>query len=193
MAYVSEDLSRRGFAVWNIEYRRVGGAGGGYPGTFEDVGRGIDRLRTIAQAEHLDLRRVVLVGHSAGGQLALWAAARRRLPRGDRLYRPDPLPVAGVVSLAELTTWPPIARMVRRLAAGRTPSTSWWGCRRAEGATSMLTPRPPRWSDRRASGGRFGSARPDRAGAIRSRLRGEGRAAGDAVQVLDVAGADISS
>jgi len=100
MAYVSEDLRRRGIAVWNIEYRRVGGAGGGYPGTFQDVGRAIDQLRVIAGRERLDLRRVVLVGHSAGGQLGLWAAARHRLPRRDRLFTPDPLPVAGVVSLA---------------------------------------------------------------------------------------------
>ena len=100
MAYLSEDLRRRGFAVWNIEYRRVGGAGGGYPGTFEDVGRAIDHLRIIAGAENLDLRHVVLVGHSAGGHLALWAAARHRLPKGDPLFSPNPLPVSGVVSLA---------------------------------------------------------------------------------------------
>lgn len=100
MAYVSEDLRRRGIAVWNIEYRRVGGAGGGYPGTFQDVGRAIDHLRVIAAREGLDLRHVVVVGHSAGGQLGLWAAARRRLPRRDRLFVPEPLPVSGVVSLA---------------------------------------------------------------------------------------------
>jgi acetyl esterase/lipase len=100
MAYVSEDLRRRGFAVWNIEYRRVGGTGGGYPGTFEDVGRAIDHLRVIAGAENLDLRHVVLVGHSAGGHLAIWAAARRRVSKGDPLFSPNPLPIAGVVSLA---------------------------------------------------------------------------------------------
>jgi len=100
MAYVSEDLRRRGIAVWNIEYRRVGGAGGGYPGTFQDVARGIDHLRLIATREGLDLKRVIVVGHSAGGQLGLWAAARHRLPERDRLFSPDPLPVAGVVSLA---------------------------------------------------------------------------------------------
>ena len=100
MAYISEDLRRRGIAVWNIEYRRVGGAGGGYPGTFQDIGRAIDRLRDIAAREGLDLRHVVLVGHSAGAQLGLWAAARHRLPKRDRLFSPNPLAVAGVVSLA---------------------------------------------------------------------------------------------
>ena len=100
MAYISDDLRRRGIAVWNIEYRRVGGAGGGYPGTFQDVGRATDYLRMIARTEHLDLGHVVLVGHSAGGQLGLWAAARRRLARTDRLFAPNPLPVSGVVTLA---------------------------------------------------------------------------------------------
>ena len=100
MAYISEDLRRRGVAVWNIEYRRIGGAGGGYPGTFEDVGRAIDQLRAVAPVENLDLRHVVAVGHSAGGQLALWAAARPRLPRQGSLFNANPLPIHGVVSLA---------------------------------------------------------------------------------------------
>jgi acetyl esterase/lipase len=100
MAYAADDLRRRGIAVWNIEYRRVGGDGGGYPGTFQDVGLAVDHLRVMARAEHLDLRHVVAVGHSAGGHLALWAAARGRLLRQDRLFAPDPLPLSGVVSLA---------------------------------------------------------------------------------------------
>jgi len=99
-APVAEDLMRRGIAVWNLEYRRLGDRGGGYPGTFEDIGRGVDRLRALAVADHLDLRHVVIVGHSAGGQLALWAAARRRLMGRERLSGADPLPVSGVVSLA---------------------------------------------------------------------------------------------
>ncbi|HEX4179207.1 MAG TPA: alpha/beta hydrolase [Caulobacteraceae bacterium] len=100
MAYIADDLRGRGIAVWNIEYRRVGGPGGGYPGTFQDAGRAVDYLRVIARAEALDLRHVVLVGHSAGGHLALWVAARRGIPKQDRLFSPDPLPVSGVVTLA---------------------------------------------------------------------------------------------
>jgi acetyl esterase/lipase len=100
MDYISADLQGRGFAVWNIEYRRVGGAGGGYPGTFLDVANAIDALRSLAPANNLDLRKVVLVGHSAGGHLAEWAAARAHLPKTSPLYRDNPLPIAGVVSLA---------------------------------------------------------------------------------------------
>jgi acetyl esterase/lipase len=73
------DLARRGYAAWNVEYRRLGKDGGGWPQTFDDVAAGIDLLAGI---DGLDLDRVTLVGHSAGGQLALWAAARPQLPDG---------------------------------------------------------------------------------------------------------------
>lgn len=96
-------LTKAGFATWALEYRRVGNPGGGWPGTFEDVGRGTDYLRTLARRHPLDLKRVVVVGHSAGGQLALWLAARRRLPRSSPLYAPSPQPIRGVVSLAGIT------------------------------------------------------------------------------------------
>ncbi len=87
-------------ATWNLEYRRVGNSRGGWPGTFEDVSRGADHLRAIAERYHLDLNRVVVVGHSAGGHLALWLAARRRLPKTSPLFAPRALPLHGVVSLA---------------------------------------------------------------------------------------------
>jgi acetyl esterase/lipase len=67
------DLTARGWAAANLEYRRLGD-GGGWPATFDDVGAGID---TLAAIDGLDLSRVVALGHSAGGHLALWAAARR--------------------------------------------------------------------------------------------------------------------
>ncbi len=77
MRGLAGDLRRRGWAVWNIEYRRLGN-GGGWPATFEDVAAAIDHLDTLDAA--LDLSRVSVLGHSAGGHLALWAAGRDRLP-----------------------------------------------------------------------------------------------------------------
>ncbi len=100
MDYLAADLRDRGYAVWNLEYRRIGHPGGAWPGTFTDVASGLDHLRTIAGPRGLDLSRVVLVGHSAGGHLASWAAARSGLPKDSPLRTAYPLPVSGVVSLA---------------------------------------------------------------------------------------------
>lgn len=97
---VARDLADRGFFVWNVEYRRLGEPGAGYPGTFEDVADALDRLPGEAAARHLDLGRVIAVGHSAGGQLALWAAARSRIPAASPLHRAHPLHIGAVVSLA---------------------------------------------------------------------------------------------
>ena len=71
---IARDLAARGWAVWNIEYRRLGGEGG-WPTTFEDVEAAIRALP-------VDAARVVAIGHSAGGQLALWAASRSGQPAG---------------------------------------------------------------------------------------------------------------
>lgn len=100
MDYLAADLRARGYAVWNLEYRRIGHAGGAYPGTFADIAAGLDHLRVLRAARHLDLGRVVLVGHSAGGHLVSWAAARSGLSPSSPLWTADPLPVKGVVSLA---------------------------------------------------------------------------------------------
>jgi acetyl esterase/lipase len=93
-------LTDAGWATWNLEYRTVDRPGGGWPGTFLDVGAGTDYLREVAKHVPLDLTRVVAIGHSAGGHLALWVAGRHRVPPGTVLYSQAPLPVAGVVSLA---------------------------------------------------------------------------------------------
>jgi acetyl esterase/lipase len=97
---IAADLAGRGYAVWNIDYRKLGEAGAGYPGTFEDVATAVDRLRGEAPKYNLDLKRVIAVGHSAGGHLALWAAARGRLPAGSPLRTAEPLAISAVVSLA---------------------------------------------------------------------------------------------
>lgn len=70
------DLARNGIPAWNLEYRRAGN-GGGWPATFQDILAGIDALRGLADRHALDLRRVVALGHSAGGHLAVWAAGQQ--------------------------------------------------------------------------------------------------------------------
>ncbi|HZR44539.1 MAG TPA: alpha/beta hydrolase [Ktedonobacteraceae bacterium] len=101
MQGLAEDLVQNNIAAWNIEYRRVGDAGGGWPGTLEDVACAADHLVRLAPAYALDLTRVVPVGHSAGGQLALWLAARSRLPKtGQLAVNEPPLSLVGAVSLA---------------------------------------------------------------------------------------------
>ncbi|WP_121748186.1 alpha/beta hydrolase fold domain-containing protein [Streptomyces sp. E2N166] len=118
-------LARRGLAVASVEYRRgagggdggdgtegAGGDGGGaggpvagrWPETFDDVAAALDALPALVRqyVPQADARRVVLTGHSAGGHLALWAAARHLLP-DDAPWRIDrPAPLRGVVALAPI-------------------------------------------------------------------------------------------
>lgn len=106
-------LANAGVATWNIEYRRAGNPGGGWPGSFLDLASAIDFLRTIAPTHRLDLKRAVVVGHSAGGQLAHWIAARPKLPRTSPLYSKNPLPIQAVVNVdgpPDLTTAQPLER-----------------------------------------------------------------------------------
>jgi acetyl esterase/lipase len=92
-------LMAKGVAVWNIEYRGLDTPGGGYPGTFLDVRSAIDLLATQSKARDLDMRRLVVVGHSAGAALSLWAAGRGNLPKSSPLYEDDALPIRKVVAL----------------------------------------------------------------------------------------------
>lgn len=85
-------LAQAGYAVWNIEYRRLGDAGGGWPGSLDDVRAALGLLQTL-EAPRLDLDRLVLAGHSAGGHLALLAAGS--LPEG--------LVARSVIGLAPVT------------------------------------------------------------------------------------------
>lgn len=103
MSAFAEALTSAGLATWSIEYRRIGNEGGGWPGTLQDVAIGTDHLRGLARVHDLDLERVVAVGHSAGGHLALWLAGRRRLDAGDPLRGDVPLALKGVVALAGIT------------------------------------------------------------------------------------------
>lgn len=100
MDWAADDLRGRGFAVWNIEYRRLGEPGGGYPGTYLDVAASLDRLDSEAMARGLAKGPYVVAGHSAGGHLALWAGARHRLSASSPLFTSHPLPIKAVVDIA---------------------------------------------------------------------------------------------
>lgn len=98
---VVASLAEAGFAVWNIEYRRFGN-GGDYPQMFLDVGGAADYLPQIAARHELNLSRVISMGHSAGGHLALWLAARHKIETTSPLFVAEPLAVHGALALAPL-------------------------------------------------------------------------------------------
>jgi len=82
------DLAEHGIASWNIEYRRIGDPGGGWPGTGDDVLLALNYVHELERNYPVDLERVVLMGHSAGGHLAVWSSLNTDLP------------LRGVISLA---------------------------------------------------------------------------------------------
>jgi acetyl esterase/lipase len=96
MVPLAADLAERGRASWNLEYRRVGPTGGGVPATLLDVAAAVDHLAELGAGVPLDLGRVAVVGHSAGGHLALWLASRTRLPDGAPGSGPRVVPAATV-------------------------------------------------------------------------------------------------
>lgn len=98
-AALSDALRDTGVATWNIEYRRADHPGGGWTGTFDDVADAVDHLRLLAPSHNLDLARVIAIGHSAGGSLALWAAGRSRLAANSALYRSNSLNLLGTLVL----------------------------------------------------------------------------------------------
>lgn len=110
LAPLAEDLAKRGFAAWNLEYRRLG-EGGGWPATLLDVGAGIDHLAELAKHHDLDLHRVAAIGHSAGGHLALWAAGRHHAAEIDARFAPR-VRVSAAVGQA------PVADLARAHALG---------------------------------------------------------------------------
>ena len=106
-------LTAAGNATWNVEYRRTGNPGGGWPGTYQDVGKAADFLRSIAPKYDLDLKRVVAIGHSAGGQLAIWLAARSKLPASSAVFTKDPLPLKAILDIdgpPDIATAQPVER-----------------------------------------------------------------------------------
>lgn len=109
IAFFADALRNEGLAVWSITYRRIGTKSdekfSPYPDTFLDVANAVDKLRELAKPHNLDLNKVLTTGHSAGGHLALWAAARPRLPADSVLHNKNPLPIyrtIGIAALADL-------------------------------------------------------------------------------------------
>ncbi len=88
IGHICTAFAGSGLATWSLEYRRIGNPGGGWPGTFQDVADGAVHVKSIAGSFHLDLDRIIVVGHSAGGHLALWLGTQKRMP------------LRGIVSLA---------------------------------------------------------------------------------------------
>lgn len=103
---IARDIVREGYATWNLEYRLVGEPGGGWPGTFEDIAAGVDKLAEKAGDFNFDLSRVIFLGHSAGGQLALWAASRSEFEPGFVGADPavNPTTVISLAGVCDLVT-----------------------------------------------------------------------------------------
>jgi acetyl esterase/lipase len=125
MTGLCRDLAGRGWAAWNLEYRRLGlWSGGGWPTTFDDVAAGADLLADLAAGLPLDLARVATVGHSAGGHLAVWLAGRHRLAAGAPGAGPRVRPVcaislAGVLDLERAAREGVGGSAAARLVGGR--------------------------------------------------------------------------
>lgn len=100
MNHMCEFFTSSGIATWNIEYRRVGQTGGGWPGTLLDVSAAVEYLHNLALIHPIDVTRVVLIGHSAGGHLALWLASRDKIPQGSIWTACKPCQFTRVISLA---------------------------------------------------------------------------------------------
>jgi acetyl esterase/lipase len=120
---LADALARAGYLVAVPEYRRVGSPGGGWPGTFDDVSAFFGALRPLCAAQGVRASRTVLLGHSAGGHLALWAAARHRMPIGSTWHsqwRPDAVvALAGCASLALADAWELDGNAAADLLGGR--------------------------------------------------------------------------
>ena len=102
-ANLSGELAKAGIASWTIEYRRIGNEGGAWPGTMHDMSAAVEHLRQLEKPYNLDLSKIVLMGHSAGGHLVLWYAAKKNLDKSSEFYSETALDIKGVVPLAAIS------------------------------------------------------------------------------------------
>jgi len=122
MAPAANDPVGQGYAVWNIEYRRCGAPGGGWPGTLQDVAAAMDHLAVLAAGTaELDLDHLIVAGHSAGGQLALWVAGRVRSDAS--LFPPAQVQIRAAAGLAPL----PDLQAAYTLGSGRSAVAEFVG------------------------------------------------------------------
>jgi acetyl esterase/lipase len=138
MAPLAADLAAVGSASWNLEYRRVGPTGGGVPATLEDVAAAVDHLAVLATEQPLDLDRVSVVGHSAGGQLALWLTSRSSRPDGAPGSPPEVRPVATVAQA-------PVASLLDAGHLGEGAVGDWLGCGPDDDPARYALADPIRW------------------------------------------------
>lgn len=95
------DLTSRGIVTCNLEYRRIGDPQGGWPGTFQDISLAANEIpKLVAFDSRADTRRIVVMGHSAGGHLALWLVSRHRIPNGSPLHDAKKSPFVNAMSLS---------------------------------------------------------------------------------------------
>jgi acetyl esterase/lipase len=186
---LAADLRDHGIAVWNIEYRRLGEPGGGYPGSFTDVGAAIDTLRGLATRYPIDPARAAIVGHSAGGHLALWAAARPKLAADSMVKTHDPLPLGFVVTLAGINDLAAYHEHGPACGGGATIDALIDARRRGPGAYADTSPRAllPLGVEQLIVSGNEDGIVPAPFGRDYARAATE---AGDKVTTLDLPGAD---
>lgn len=96
---MSRAMAERGIAAWNLQYRGATSPGGGWPGTWQDIANGFDKLADIAEDHPIDLQRAMVVGHSSGGHFGAWLATRPKLPPDSEIYsKPRVNPMALVMA-----------------------------------------------------------------------------------------------
>jgi acetyl esterase/lipase len=180
-------LAEMGIATWNIEYARVGNPGGGWPGTFQDLSRAVDYVRTLAKTYPLDLSRVAVAGHSSGWQLALWIAAGPKLNRASELYGENPLHIRAAIDLygpPDLATSQPFERRMCPIPAitdfmGGSPEQ--FASRYAEASATLFLPLGVR--QELISGSLLNGIRPQLAA-----YETAARSKGDSITVTELAG-----